>query len=203
MVNSERSYLEVKVTFQHVLILLGGVIIIGSFLFFLGYQAGKSSVQKEMDTALLAKGEGGTKEIRVGKKKQPKKDPDKIEVKEPSIREEIKLHQQPRDKPGRKKQEKKGKAKEKVQQVTTAIPVTKVDGYTIQVAAFNSHEMAKNYSRKFIKRGYPASISQATVKGKLWYRVRVGSFDTRAEANREKSKLEKLENKKFRVIKSE
>jgi cell division protein FtsN len=175
----EKSYLEIKVTFQHILILLAGVIIIGSFLFYLGYQAGKSSLNKSSQTAKA----GDAKSIEISSED----DPDKIEqAEEPSISEEIKLHQQPTE--GEK------------QDVKPAKPLNRGTYFSVQVGAFNSHTLAKNYSMKFSKAGYPTSISQALVKGRTWYRVRVGNYSTRAEAVAEKKKLEKMENKKFAVV---
>lgn len=182
MSDIDKSYLEIKVTFQHILILLAGVIIIGAFLFYLGYQAGKSSINK---SSMAAKA-GDSKSIEI----KNEADPDKIaQTEEPSISEEIKLHQQP--------------AEEGKQEVKPAKPLQRDTSFSIQVGAFNSHVLAKNYSTKFSKAGYPTSISQALVKGKTWYRVRVGDYATRAEATAEKKKLEKMENKKFAVVKSD
>lgn len=182
MKNMEKSYLEIKVTFQHILILLAGVILIGSFLFYLGYQAGKSSEKKSFQQGQLAKGEDNSQAIEI----TSEKDPDKIdENQEPSISEEIKLHQQPGKKEALKTQ-----------------PLKRESYFTIQVAAFENHTLAKNYSEKFSRAGYPTAISQARVGGKTWYRVRIGHFKTRDAAIKEKNKLEKLENKKFNVVKT-
>lgn len=200
MLKSDKSYLEIKVTFQHILILLIGVIIIGAFLFFLGYQAGESSEQKAEQTR-LAKGEG--KEIHFDE--GDKQDPDKIpEVKEPSISEEIKLHRQPTtEKSNSQKQAKKieKESRKKETEVQATKPATRESYFSVQVGAFNSHALAKKYSVKFSRAGYPTSISQANVKGKTWYRVRVGNYETRTEAKNEKRKLEQLENKKFTIVK--
>jgi cell division protein FtsN len=183
MNHTEKSYLEIKVTFQHILILLAGVILIGSFLFYLGYQAGKSSDKKSLQQDQLVKGEDNSQAIEI----TSESDPDKIEEdQEPSISEEIKLHQQP----GRKAV------------LKTPKPLKKEPYYTIQVAAFENHSLAKNYSEKFSRAGYPTSISQATVRGKTWYRVRIGHYETSDAAVIEKRKLEKVENKKFNVVKT-
>jgi len=195
---TEKSYLEIKVTFHHILILLAGVILIGSFLFYLGYQAGKSSSKKTDRETLMAKGDGQTKEIEI----LSKKDPDKIDEEPPSISEEIKLHQSPvknTKTPSTKRVEKKPDYEE----VRPAKAMTREPYFTIQVAAFNSHALAREYSQKFSKAGYPTSISQATVKGKIWYRVRVGNYANRSDAQRDRKKLEQLENKKFRIVKAE
>jgi cell division protein FtsN len=180
MRNMEKSYLEIKVTFQHILILLVGVILIGSFLFYLGYQAGQSSDKKSAQQTRPAEGEN-SQAIEI----TSEKDPDKIEeAREPSINEEIKLHRQPGKKEG----------------VKTGKLLKREPYYTIQVGAFENHSLAKKYSEKFSRAGYPTAISQAIVKGKTWYRVRIGNFKTRTDAVKEKKKLEKVENKKFNVV---
>lgn len=195
---TEKSYLEIKVTFHHILILLAGVILIGSFLFYLGYQAGKSSSKKTDKETLLAKGDGQTKEIEI----LSKKDPDKIDEEPPSISEEIKLHQPPAKK-GKTPPTKQVEKKPDYEEEKPAIAMTREPYFTIQVAAFNSHTLAREYSQKFSKAGYPTSISQATVKGKIWYRVRIGNYASRGDAQRDRKKLEQLENKKFRIVKAE
>jgi len=198
---TEKSYLEIKVTFHHILILLAGVILIGSFLFYLGYQAGKSSSKKTDRETPTSKVDGQTKEIEI----LSKKDPDKIDEEPPSISEEIKLHQPPENKgktpPTKQVDEKPDTGG--YEEVKPAKATTRGSYFTIQVAAFNSHALAREYSQTFSKAGYPTSISQATVNGKIWYRVRVGNYDNRGDAQKERKKLEQLENKKFRIVKAE
>jgi cell division protein FtsN len=184
----EKSYLEVKVTFHHILVFLLGVILIGAFLFYLGYQSGKSTAKNQSNTSNHTNKNKNAKEIILDSE-----DPDKLEnVKDRSISQEMTLHQQD-----------KKKVSGKTDQIKTGKAAKKEPHYTIQVAAFNSHTLAKNYSRKFSRVGYPTSITQANIKGQIWYRVRVGNFKTREEAIKEKKKLELLEKKKFDVIKAE
>lgn len=238
MDDMEKSYLEIKVTFHHILILLVGVILIGSFLFYLGYQAGKTAEKSQEQKTLLAKEESKSKEIE--SLSAIKKEPVKIEETgtgsgtdagaagtsgTPSIDDELKLHQQPTDtvaagtsgpspskttvtetpppQPVETKIVKPKIEEPKTEEIKTAKPAKKNQYYAIQVGSFNSHALAKDYSNRFSRAGYAISISQAEVKGKTWYRVRVGSFETKDEAQREKSKLEKLENKKFSIVKAE
>lgn len=228
MDDMDKSYLEIKVTFHHILILLVGVILIGSFLFYLGYQAGKTAVKSQEQKTLLAKEEGKPKEIESLSKKVPDKTVETgTGAGAPSIEDELKLHQQPANDsatgtssvppPKTTETEKttgetppletktvKPKTEEpNTEEIKTAKPAKKDPFYAIQVGAFNSHALAKDYSTRFSRAGYAISISQATVKGKTWYRVKVGSFETKDEAQKEKSKLEKLENKKFSIVKAE
>lgn len=202
MSNLERSYLEIKVTLLHIVILLVGVIIIGMFLFYLGYQAGKSSVETQnMQAQSMETGEKtreinfyDDKETPARIKTKPIKQVDKKRSqveKKPSIDEEMKLHRQPVKKSSRKSSAPiKGKT------------VKRRSYYSVQVGAFSSFTNAKNYSEKFRKMGYQTEVISTLGGKKKLYRVRVGNFGTKAAADREKVKLEKIEKKKFAVKKS-
>ena len=183
----DKQYVEVKVSFVHIVVLLVGVIFIGIFLFYLGYQAGKSSERNQILQAELPK-TGKTDEIQLldQKDKAPKK---KANSKEPSIKDEIKLHQLPTTTPG----EKKAKIKPK--------PLRKESYFAVQVGAFSEYVNAKNYAAKFAKMGYPTEIKTTVRDNKKLYRVRVGNFKTRATAKKEQTKLERMENKKFAIVK--
>ena len=188
----EKSYLEIKVTLMHIVILLVGVIIIGVFLFYLGYQAGKSSFKnQDVRTQMTEQGDR-MKEINILDDSQKSKG---LTVKKdegtPSINEEMKLHQQPvRERPGKTGQTIKGRT------------VKKEPYYSVQVGAFSSFTNAKNYAAKFGRLGYPTEILSTTNKDRTLYRVRVGNFKTKDTAEKEKKKLERMEKKKFAVRKS-
>ena len=77
MNNLEKSYLEIKVTFLHIVILLIGVVLIGIFLFYMGYQAGKSATKNQDLTTEMTRAQGNSKEIRIldNNKKNKKQTP--------------------------------------------------------------------------------------------------------------------------------
>jgi cell division septation protein DedD len=50
-------------------------------------------------------------------------------------------------------------------------------GYTIQVAAGTNYDYAADLVGVYEKRGYEAFISDATVDGEAFYRVRIGVFE--------------------------
>lgn len=179
MNNRDKAYLEIKVTFLHVVILLVGVIIIGIFLFYLGYQAGKSSL-KSQARAQLTEEQGQTKEFRL--LDETAEQPIAAQKKQPSIEDELKQRKPPQQ------------IKEKT--------VSRKTYYSIQVGAFSSFSNARNYSEKFGKMGYPTEILSTISKNRELFRVRVGQFKTRTEALKEKAKLETMENKKFVLKKS-
>ncbi len=176
------------------------------FLFYLGYQAGKSSVEaQDMQAQLTETGEK-TREIKFyddketpAKRKttpirQVEKKPSRAEKKtsrvekKPSIDEEMKLHRQPvKKRSGKKSAPIKGRT------------VKRRSYYSVQVGAFSNFTNAKNYSEKFRKMGYQTEIISTLGGKKKLYRVRVGNFGSKAAADREKVKLEKMEKKKFAV----
>jgi DedD protein len=55
--------------------------------------------------------------------------------------------------------------------------------FTVQVASYPTMDAAKDRAGELVKQGYPAFPVEATVNGKTWYRVSVGSFKTLKEAN--------------------
>ena len=54
--------------------------------------------------------------------------------------------------------------------------------FTVQVASYPTAEAAKDHAAELVKKGFPAFPVEATVGGKTWYRVSVGSFKTQKEA---------------------
>lgn len=185
----EKSYIEIKVTFIHIVVLLVGVIIIGIFLFYLGFQAGKSSARNRILQARLPDAAGKTDEIQLVD--QEDKIPNK--GKQPSISDEIKLHQLPSS---------SGSGDEKKERIKPK-PLKKEHYYSVQVGAFADYNNAKNYAAKFANMGYPTEINTIVRNNKNLHRVRVGNFKTRTEAKQEQRKLEKMESKKFAVVRAQ
>lgn len=57
--------------------------------------------------------------------------------------------------------------------------------YTVQIAAYQEKREAEDEVRNMKKRGYAAFIASADLPGKgLWHRVRLGSFQNRAAAEK-------------------
>lgn len=63
-------------------------------------------------------------------------------------------------------------------------------GYSVQVGSFRTREQAEQLHGRLMQKGYPARIevSQVTDRG-MWYRVRVGHFADRADADRAAQRL--------------
>jgi cell division protein FtsN len=63
--------------------------------------------------------------------------------------------------------------------------------FTVQVASYPTMEAAKQHAADLVKRGFPAFPVEATVAGKTWYRVSVGSFKNLKEATSFRNQLVK------------
>ncbi len=188
-----KSYLEVKVTFTHVIILLIAVIIIGIFLFYIGFNAGKNENMRSKPFRDISSMSVKSDEIRLDDNGDDKTED--INIGEPDIKKELGLFD---------KTDKKIKPENNIKKMKTIkVPKSKSrdNYYSIQVGSFKSHLLAKNYAKKFALMGYQTDISQFQSGEILWFRVKVGNFETRGSANKEKAKLEKMEKKKFQTVK--
>lgn len=66
-------------------------------------------------------------------------------------------------------------------------------GWTVQVNATTDPRQAQELARSLRARGYDAYTIQAPVRGQTWYRVRVGRFAAREEAERLERRLRRQE----------
>jgi cell division septation protein DedD len=66
--------------------------------------------------------------------------------------------------------------------------------YTLQISAYQEKDMAEQDIRKMKQRGYAAFILASELPGKgTWYRVRVGSFSSKASAEKLQKELQSKE----------
>jgi len=192
--NDNKSYLEIKVTFTHVMILLVAVIMIGIFLFYIGFNAGKNESIRSKSFKNIDASPGKSDEIRLNGGQN------KTKAAKPTVESDIKKEL------GLFEKSVKSQEKEKPVMVEPIeIPSDKVKDtyYSIQVGSFKSHLLAKNYAKKFSLQGYQTDISQFHSGPDIWFRVKVGRFNTLKSANEERVKLEKMEKRKFQTVKQD
>jgi cell division septation protein DedD len=66
--------------------------------------------------------------------------------------------------------------------------------FTLQAGSFEKKEHAEELFQELQKKGYPVFLEKADLKGKgVWYRVKLGEFSTRAEAEKFREELGKEE----------
>lgn len=63
------------------------------------------------------------------------------------------------------------------------------EGYTVQVAACESSDYARYLVDLYSQRGYEPFVSEFSVEGQKFYRVRIGLFDSQSEAKQLKDEL--------------
>ena len=66
--------------------------------------------------------------------------------------------------------------------------------WTVQINAFPHERDAKNLAKSLVDKGYDAYVLPVEIKGKAWYRVRVGHFPTREKAKELQDTMVKKEN---------
>ena len=66
--------------------------------------------------------------------------------------------------------------------------------WTVQVNAFPDERSAKSWVDRLKNKGYNAYVTEVSIKGKTWYRVRVGEYGTREEARKVEETLKTKEN---------
>ena len=76
----------------------------------------------------------------------------------------------------------------------TKAPPPSQGEWTVQVNAFPYERDAKNLAKSLTDKGYDAYVVPVEVKGKAWYRVRVGHFSTREKAKELQDTMVKKEN---------
>lgn len=85
--------------------------------------------------------------------------------------------------------------------ITPEVPSLKKDlPYTVQVASSQREEKALALVNRLKAKDYPAYIEKIELKEKKWYRVRVGSFRNRIDAQRLVDKLKEKEGLKEAMV---
>lgn len=153
--------------------------------------------------------EGGIPEIeesekRILKPEHVKKEP----AAEPVAPDELRSHENGRDNvqeresapdTGKTDSEKAGSREQTGTKKTTraeeseshAVKVSErtFKGYAIQVASLKNPESAGTARERFYEKGYPAYCQKAEIDGNMFYRVRIGPYSSRQEAEKDLKNL--------------
>lgn len=65
---------------------------------------------------------------------------------------------------------------------TPDVDYSGLQGYVVQVGAYADYDFAKMMSEKYTKRDYPAFVVSTDIDGVTYYRLRIGVYETYAEA---------------------
>ena len=67
--------------------------------------------------------------------------------------------------------------------------IGKTEYYTIQLSSFENKNTAQKFAKKMTNLGYPSKVTEAWVKGKVWFRVQHGEYKMIAVAKQVSTKL--------------
>ncbi|MBW2708212.1 MAG: SPOR domain-containing protein [Deltaproteobacteria bacterium] len=96
-----------------------------------------------------------------------------------------------KQRPPRKVPQHKSATSSKVKKPDPPSPATKL--YVVQVASLDREKQAFNMVNRLVKKGYPAYHYKIFIKGRGYFRVRCGTFKTRAEAVKTQQNLAEKE----------
>lgn len=166
-----KDYREIQLSSSHLVFIFIGILILGLVVFVLGVSVGKKQAQIIKATELPSEAKlEEVKEKPVTPTEKPKG----------TISKELASHQ---------------KIRESTQKKVSA--GEKGNFYYIQVGAFQDRKVAFSFAQKFKKRGYsPLVLNPLPSDKKPFYRVRLGVFKTREEADALKQKLIQAEKRK-------
>ena len=186
-----KDFRELQLSSTQLVIIFVGILIIGVVIFLLGVSVGKKQSQIVEESTTVAKGEieqaADKPPVPVQKPKTEKTKetkPVKTKPKEAITKEK---------KPGTIKRELASheEVKEKTKAITA--PTEKENLFYIQIGAYKLKNNAQNIADGFKQKGYPSMVINPLAPDKKpWYRVRVGGYKSREEAEEIKSKLLKL-----------
>ena len=209
----KKKKFTLQLTRRGVLLWVGLLTIVSAWMFALGILVGRETVPLKFDIKQLEKKLAALKDADIRKElrrfridKNPDNEkPDfgfyealkveKEDIRLPAKPGKEKEHPLPSEVKAEKTKKKKSEkpkeiAKNTVSDSRKARPST--TKLTVQVASVKNVQDAGKLIIILKKKGFPAYMSPATIPGKgIWYRVRVGSYEDKTQANRTLNKLKK------------
>lgn len=159
-----KDYREIQLSSSQLTLIFLAILVLGVVIFLLGVSVGKKQAQlvKETETTSPVKTEPVEEKPAVPAQKT-----------QDAISEELASHQ---------------KIKEDKEKKPSEIPRKNL--YYIQIAAVNRKEAALSFAEQFIRRGYPAKVFDPFPTDKKdVFRVRIGGYETKEEAEKILAKL--------------
>ena len=210
----KKKKFSLQLTRKGVLLWAGLLTVVLAWMFVLGILVGRETVPLKFDIKQLEKKLAALKDADLRKelsrfKIDKRKDGEKpdfgfYEALKVEKEEDIRLPEKRTEKRNSPLPEKKKPAKtrnlkpEKPKKTAkNTVPVSRKaerseKKLTVQVASVKNVQDAGRLIVRLKKKGFPAYMSSATIQGKgTWYRVRIGAYETKAQADRMLSKLKK------------
>ncbi len=192
-----KDYRELQISSSVLIFIFIGIIIVGIIIFLLGVSVGKKQAQVAGSQAVPAK----PFEDVVAEKPKPAADTD--EIKQEIAGHEVAQKQEEQKKPTEVVTKPKIKSTPPVSKKSTStqksVPPPSSGRFFLQVGAFSSQESADSVVEKYQSMGFSTQIiAPGAGDRRQLYRVVIGGFGTRAEAEQAKSRLVETEGQKAR-----
>ncbi len=181
---ANKDYRELQLSSSQLVLIFIAIIALGVIIFLLGVSVGKKQVQLADATKI-------TEEPLVEKVTEEK--PPAVDEPEEKPEETEKPAEQPKDLIGEELV-----SHQKVKEETQAMPapIPRSTGYFIQIGAFKSRESAYSVAEELKDQGFPIQVfDPAPTDRNPLYKVRVGGYETRAQAEEELAKVAQAQGK--------
>jgi len=185
---SNKDYRELQLSSSQLIMIFIAILVLGIVVFLLGVSVGKKQGKIVEETQLAEK---PAEQITEQKPIPQKESGDQIS-------QELESHKKAgENKVPEEKVQAEPAFKPKVESPKPATSSPSQDVYWIQVGAYSSQQNANALVEEYEKKGYNAIVREPspTDRRKL-YRVRLGGYPTREQAEKARNELAKQENKK-------
>ena len=184
---NNKDYRELQLTSTQLIFIFIAVLILGLVIFLLGVSVGKKQTQMVAETRIIPE-ERPT--IKVEEKKEPVKEPEPQPEKKDRINKELESHQKVQE-----------EVKKQPQEEVKRQPELPKNLYYIQLGAFGKRENALALADQYKKKGYNALVREPAPSDRVkLYKVWVGGYPTRAEAERISAKFAQESSTKERYL---
>jgi hypothetical protein len=169
-----------------------GFLVVLSWSFILGVFVGRGVLADGIEVISRLRGKiQGTKETKEGASQSMP--PSTIKEEDPQFVFFERLEKETEDTPVRTEPPVAKKAPRVEPVPPPAAPETNRYGFSVQLSAGTSEAAAARMVEGLKKKGYPAFVVKAHIKGTLHYRVRCGKFETEAQAKAHAAELARRE----------
>ena len=185
---SNKDYRELQFSSSQLILIFVAILILGIVVFLLGVSVGKKQGKIVEETRLAEK---PTEQILEQKPTPQKESGD-------TISQELESHKKAgEDKVPEEKIQARPPVKPKVESSKPATSSQNQNAYWIQIGAYSNQQNANALAEEYKRKGYDTIVIQPspTDRRKL-YRLRIGGYATRAQAEQARDQLAKQENKR-------
>ncbi len=181
---TNKDYRELQLSSSQLVLIFIAILALGVVIFLLGVSVGKKQAQIADTTQFTSE---PLAEKVVEEKPKPVEEP------EEKVTEDIKPAEQPKE---AIRQELASHQKVKEEAKVEPAPIPRSSGYFIQIGAFKNRDSAYVMAEELKDQGFPAQVFDPSPSDRNpLYKVRVGGYETRAQAESELEKLAEAQGK--------